>query len=260
MARNKTYFTIGNIIGETVNLYANNFLKFWLPYILVSVPISLLLEVLKTNFRDGFYSMSLFTIVTYFVSAIITLYVSIVGIQVYRNKETGFSQSFNELSKIIILYMILQVLMFLGILGGIFLLIVPGVIFSLFWAVASIVIIVEKNEVRLSMKRSRFLTKGFKGEILISYMIIALAAFTVYFLFAMIASAGLGDQVGILDRISSMTVNPLSLSNMLYTIISSILTPLYPVLAVVMYHNLIKEKEGYETEELAESFLDNSKK
>lgn len=257
MPKKKTYFTIGNIIGETVNLYANNFLKFWLPYILISVPISLLIELLRTKVQEEFYFIALFSIIIYFVSATLTLYVSIDAIQVYRNKETNFSQNYSELMKIFILYMILQVLMFLGILGGILLLVVPGIIFSLFWAVASIVIIVEKNEIRLSMKRSRFLTKGFKGEILISYMIIALAAFAVYFIFAMIASVNLGGQGGFLYRIAALSVNPLSIPNILYSLISSILTPLYPLLIVVMYYNLIKEKEGYETEELAESFLDN---
>lgn len=258
MDNKKTYFTIGNIIGESVNLYTNNFLKFWLPYILVSVPITLFMEILKRNSKEGFFSMGIFLIITSFISAAITLYVSIIGIQLYRNKNAEFLRNFKKLKKILIIYMLLQILMILGILGGLLLLIIPGIIFSLFWAVASIVFIAEKKEIRQSMKRSRFLTKGFKGEIIISYMIIAIASLALYAIFAIIASADLGGQTSFSALIFKMNKNPLSISRIIHTVLSSALTPLYPAMTIVMYHNLIKEKEGYETEELADSFLNES--
>ncbi|MDC7126276.1 MAG: hypothetical protein PQJ46_11965, partial [Spirochaetales bacterium] len=48
----------------------------------------------------------------------------------------------------------------------------------------------------------------------------------------------------------------LSVINILYSLVIKCLLPLYSVMSVVIYVNLLKDKEGFETEQLANSFLE----
>lgn len=70
--------------------------------------------------------------------------------------------------------LIASILMGLGITLGFFLLIVPGVILMLFWAVAIPACVVERLGPVASLKRSAELTKGFRGKILGLIIITAL--------------------------------------------------------------------------------------
>lgn len=107
------------------------------------------------------------------------------------------------------------------------------------------------------MKRSKVLTKGFKGQIFVIYILIAVISLVIAFAFSAITGGVSGGFLGILTEISSASTAPLKLTSIFYSVINSLLAPLYPVLLVVMYFNLKKEKEGYAAEELAESFMED---
>jgi hypothetical protein len=252
MDENKKYFTVGRILGDTINFYTENFLKLWLPYILVSVPVGFFVEYINLKMPVTFVNFSLI----FFNSLLgvgIGLYVLINGLSLYNNRASSRSVVMSKVKKIFFPYLLLQILIFLGVMGGMFLLIVPGVIFSLRWAVASVAFLEEDLEIRQSMKRSGGLVKGYKGQILISYALIVIIGMTLYAMTTRMT----GNYTGIIDSISRRSQNPLNFSSMVYSLLSSFVAPLYPSLSVVIYFNLKKEKEAYMTEKLADSFLEN---
>lgn len=258
MDQRKSFFTIGNIISETINFYSNNFLSMWLPYILIVVPVNFLVEYIKIKFLPGFLASSLTTLLTSAISAAVALFVIISALSIYKGSKVSWDDNIDEMRELLFSYILLQILMFLGIVGGSILLFVPGLIFSLWWAVSSIVLIEEGLGVQESMKRSRFLTNGFKGEILVVYIVIVVIGIGGYLIFSLITSTLIGGFQGFFNTLTVMSTNPLSLSSIIYSTISSLLLPFYPLLSFIIYFNLKKEKEGYATEELAESFLDNN--
>lgn len=256
MSSDKQYFSIGNILSETITLYTENIAAFWLPYIIVSVPVNLFVEYMATHFIEG-VGDSLLSLLSYAVSAAVGLFVTIKGLNRYREKTDSFGENMKKAEGLIINYLLLQLLIFLGVAGGMLLLIVPGIIFSLRWTLAPVIFVDERLEKRESMKRSRSLTDGYKGEIFVIYLIISLIGFTVYGFFSFITSALTEGSEGFFQVLSALASNPLSRTSMIYSVVSSLLSPLYPLLTIVMYYNLKKQREGFVAEELADSFLDD---
>ena len=99
--------------------------------------------------------------------------------------------------------------------------------------------------------------KGFKGRVLL-YFLMAMAA--LYF-FLIVISLILGTVAtgffGVFSPSpSSLSYEGLSLViTLVFMIVYSFLFPLFLVFLTVLYYNLIKEKEGFATAQLADSFL-----
>lgn len=255
MSQDRHYFSVGNIISETITLYTENISTFWLPYIIVSVPVSLFVEYMTTHFFDGFVIDSALSLLSSAVSAAVGLFIIIKGLNRYRDKSESFGENMKKAEGLIINYLLLQLLILLGVAGGMLLLIVPGIIFSLRWTLSPVIFVDERLGIRESMKRSRNLTEGYKGDIFVIYLIVSLIGFSVFAIFSFIASALTEGAEGFFQVLSAIGNNPLSRTSMLYSVVSSLLSPLYPLLSIVMYYNIKKQREGFVAEELADSFL-----
>lgn len=259
MSNTKNYLTIGNVYSEAVSLYTGSLTAFWLPYIAVSVPLQLLLEYMRVHMTPVFLFSMLFQILSYLVSAAVGLYVLVSAESRYRDSALSRGEILDRAGKIFLPYILLQLLVYLGLIGGILLLIVPGIIFSLWWSVSSPVFVIEGAGITESMRRSKVLTKGYKGEIFIIYALFILLTVALYFLYSIMAAVFSGVNPGFMKSLESLSSDPLGLKNILYSALFSFLSPLYPLMQITIYYNLKKEKEGYVTEELAESFLDGKK-
>ncbi len=257
MEKSKSFFTIGTVLGETVNFYTDNFLKLWIPYIII-LPVDLLLDYITAGFiATGGFAVLFISIINIIFTTVVSLYVTITALKLYKKSPVSYSLVMTDLKKIVIPYVLLRFVIYLGTVGGFLLLIVPGIIFTLRWIISNIVLVVEGTKIRESMKRSKILTKGFKGQILIVYLLLVIIAFVLMGIFTLMTSGIAGGFYGILMNFSAMGTNPLKFTSILYNIIASLLSPLYPVLAIIMYFSLMREKEGYVTEELADSFLED---
>ena len=143
----------------------------------------------------------------------------------------------------------LGIVMGLGLTLGFILLIVPGVILSIMWAVAAPVLVAEKRGIMESFQRSRDLTRGSR------WMIFAIVV--VYFIIAMILGmviAGVGfagtGSLGVGDAASRASIGTL------------ILTPIVNVVTAVLssagvasiYYELRTAKEGVSPDQLASAF------
>ena len=255
MKQQKTYFTVGSVIGETVNFYTDNFLKLWLPFIIVQFPAEKIIGYFSSGSLNPF--IYILILLNSLLSTSVSLYVIITALNLYKKSSSLFQDNFSGLKEIFIPYILLQLLVFLGIIGGSLLLVIPGIILMLRWSVSGISLLEEKTKIRESMKRSKMLTKGFKGQVFVVYILIAVIGLVIAFAFSVITGGVSGGFFGILTEISSVNTAPLKLTSILYSVINSLLAPLYPVLLIVMFFNLKKEKEGYAAEELADSFMED---
>lgn len=130
----------------------------------------------------------------------------------------------------------------LGIVGGLILLIVPGVILMCAWWVAIPVAVVEKPGVLASLRRSSELTKGSRWQI-----------FGLVILLALLSNV----PTNILEKVL-LTENATTGDVRIYLIglmvISVVTGAIGAVIGAVAYHDLRQVKEGVDTDELASVF------
>ncbi len=97
MEEQKSYFTVGSIIGETVNFYTDNFLKLWLPFILIQFPAEKVIGYFSTGSLNPFVYILIF--LNYFLSTAVTLYVIIAALNLYKKSSSLFQDNFSGLKK-----------------------------------------------------------------------------------------------------------------------------------------------------------------
>lgn len=259
MYEKKQYVTAGNLFTETIGLYTENFAAFWLPFLFIVFPSGIIIEYFKSLNAGHFVTGSLFDLLSYIISGAVGLYIMIRADRIYRKNESDLNGTLERAGKVLVPYILLQVLVFLGIMGGIILLVVPGIIFSLWWAVSGPVLILEGRGIGESMKRSRALTGGFKGQIFLVYLLFFVITMVIYSLYSAVSGLITGTSLNYFSFLTEITSDTLSVKYTFYSLVVSLLGPVYPLLTIILYYNLKKEKEGYLTEELAESFLSEEK-
>ncbi|MDC7223589.1 MAG: hypothetical protein PQJ60_07585 [Spirochaetales bacterium] len=135
-----------------------------------------------------------------------------------------------------------SLLMMLGVYGGFFLLIVPGVIFLLAWSVYANVLILEEATPVESLSRSWELTKQNRGKIFGLLFVVGLIFGGIYMVLSFLSLAvGTGGMVVV---------------SLLQLIVQLFYYPLSMTLSLVIYYNLRVQKEGFAAgaDRLAEEF------
>jgi len=164
--------------------------------------------------------------------------------------ETGVNARdfLDILKKRIIPALLCNILVYLGIIGGFILLVIPAIVFSLAWSLASNYIVLEELPVLEAMRKSWNITKGSRWSILglgfISTMISGIA----YFLLSQLLDVG----VTALENIWSVPVMIYQWKETFLSIFIS--TPITASIYLVIYHNLKIEKEGLPTDHLEKEF------
>ncbi len=130
----------------------------------------------------------------------------------------------------------------LCVVGGFFLLIVPGVIFLCMLWVAVPVAVVEKPGVLASLKRSADLTSGYKGQIFGVAVVLWLISF------------GVNKLIEKMFVSDTMTLSDLRVYMVVALLVTVVLYSLQAVATAVGYHDLREAKEGVDVEELVKVF------
>jgi hypothetical protein len=260
MAEEKRFITIDKVFSESFSLYFKNIIKLFIPPLAVFSLIGLFFYrfILNMTFFTSSGDVSpgeLFTFlsVSLMVSLIfyILIYVEILQISnAYTDKEDDYGQMIKESLKRFFPFLWLHILFTLAIWCAMIFLIIPAFILMFGWAVFQIVFVVERKKVLSSLKRSWDLTKGNKGRIFLIYLLTLSAMYFFMFVFAFIFG-GLTSVYGNLMLSADSGIIGLIVMLILY----SFLIPLFMTFLTVIYYNLRKEKEGFETEILAESFM-----
>ncbi len=259
MENKKKYLTVGNVLNETFNLYINNFIELCMPFIIVVFPASLIIQFLtakSVSITGASFGLS---IISNVLSVTIGLYVIILSINCYTGKKEERSYSLKKVSKTFVPFFFLYLLTLLAIAGGVILLIIPGIIFATAWSVASIVFVTEDRGIIDSMSRSWNFTKGHRWTIFVSFFLVYLIIFIIMAIYLRISLGAFEGVDGFFDKMANLSLNPFNIKNIIYSFVLSFISPIYYSLGVVVYFNLKKEKESFDTEQLADSFLDESK-
>ncbi|MCK5197853.1 MAG: hypothetical protein KAR21_05860 [Spirochaetales bacterium] len=260
MKKIRKYLTVGRIFGETFNLYFNNFFLLCFPYVVVIFPFGLLNLIIRQGLTSEGFSVigAILTVISYLLGFAVSFYVIILAANVYIDKKENRSTILRKISGRIFLFAVLNFVVLFGFALGFVLLLVPGILFITGMAVADIVFVVEKKGIKKSLKRSWALTKGYKGTIFLSSLLFYILMIGISFGLSAIMgvnSNGLGSFVDILANMSERSLNLRSVISLLF---NNIIAPTYTCISVVIFFNLLKEREGFETEHLADSFLENT--
>ena len=140
----------------------------------------------------------------------------------------------------------ISILVGFGVAIGFMLLIVPGIILALRWAVAVPACVVENKGPLESMRRSAELTKGHRWKIFGIWVLIAIVAVVVLIIAGTLAGLGVVAAPQGLGRVVIAAVISL--------ILTAIVTAYSYVLNTMIYHDLRTVKEGVGTEEIAAVF------
>ncbi|MEL6686978.1 MAG: glycerophosphoryl diester phosphodiesterase membrane domain-containing protein [Pseudomonadota bacterium] len=192
MANHEIYnsFDVGRVLDRTFRAVKNNFVSFFLASILiVGVPLSLI--SVAPFFLDS-QAVIDGGVITDETSAFVVI-ASIVGVVIsalaggilqgsliygaiadFNNQRAQLRECLLIGLKYIFPLLGISILMGLGIFLGMILLIIPGLILWMGWAVSVPVLIVENRGVTGSMSRSWDLTRGFKWWILLLFLILTI--------------------------------------------------------------------------------------
>lgn len=141
----------------------------------------------------------------------------------------------------------LAIVMTFAVWVGMVLLIVPGVILALMWSVAAPALAIEREGVFAAMGRSRYLTKGFRWQIL---AVVALT-FGIYLLFSAVSqlvTSAFASAGGATPTVIGIVLSILSFA------IQTALLAYWSSVQAALYVDLRNAKDGPQTRHLAEIF------
>lgn len=157
----------------------------------------------------------------------------------------------------------LLILLSLIFITGSFLFIVPAIIFYLILFFTGQVFILEKKGVKASFKRSWDLTKGRKGKIFLLELLVCLIIFALMVIVRLIPMMfePLTNYSLFLKENNSFDIDRIIkiMGNLFYSFIAiNLIVPLRYAYITSIYYNILKEKEGFATVQLAETFNQQS--
>jgi hypothetical protein len=139
--------------------------------------------------------------------------------------------------------LLLAILIGVGVVAGLFLLVVPGVLLALAWSVAGPVLVVERTAVFKALSRSAELTRGYRWWILL----LGLVAFAV--------STGVSMLLGLLNLPLVVSTGPASPVAIVVPAIANALSAMIGAAGVgALYYELRLVKEGAAPDSLAAVF------
>lgn len=166
----------------------------------------------------------------------------------YLGNDISVGEAYKSVTPKIWTLMGAGILVSLAFFGGLLLLVVPGIIFGLWFALTTPVIIAENTKATEGMRRSRELARGNLGKI-----------FSVLFLTSIIAGIiGLIISVpfSIISKFTGTGVLSIAIGQ-IGSIASNILAaPISAAAAILLYYDLRIRKEGFDLEMLANEIGD----
>ena len=169
---------LGAVLDETWTLYTRFFVRFFVIALIVFAIVNVLYALFLTAVSDGSAGGAA---VTGLVAAAVTIVGSmwLTGALVHAvvdardgTLETGVADAFARARPFITTLLLASLLAGLGILGGLLLLIVPGIILAVRWSLVAPVVVLEPRGVRASLGRSNVLVKVDSWTILALVLIV----------------------------------------------------------------------------------------
>ena len=239
--------SIKDLIKKSCELYAKNAKLFFTYAVIVSLPsvaLSILVTVLRTvfNLQQLTFLTTLYAILFLIlgvVSYFLSLWFSIAFIKTISDSYNGknvenIKTAIGSTKKLILPTLIVSILTGLAVLAGFLLLIIPGVIFSVWFAFSFYVVVLEEKHGTEAMRESKKLVKDRWFATFFRLLIPSL-------LFLLVSSILLTPFKYVIA--SSQSVLITSLVDILSSIVNIALAPLLVASQAILYNELKKTQK-----------------
>jgi len=269
--------SIGRILDKTFTIYKNNFVRFITIVALIQVPIALINLLFTPLIHGGVAQPAVETRdagaaesvsdsgspmgrpVAIASSTVVAVFLLIVGNMLcqaaltksvsesYLNREISVGQAYRFVLPKLLTLIGASLLIGLVVGVGFLLLVVPGVIFSLWFYLTTPCIVVEGQGVLGGMSRSKSLVSGNLGKVFLVGLLVTLITLVISMPLGTVSSIG----AMFIWRDSPMVG---AIVNQFANVISQVLAmPIGASAFILLYYDLRIRKEGFDLEMLAQS-------
>jgi hypothetical protein len=195
---------------------------------------------------------------TIFVSSVINLVIAALvqgaqtraTVSAAEGRKATFGESLSAGIRVALPLIGLSILWAIGVGIGFMVLIVPGIILLLMWAVAVPSLVIERNGIMAAFSRSAQLTKGARWKIFGLFLVLLVAYWLLSLIIGVVGLKAYGAGAGPGATTAALTVGNLIGSVVLGTIFNTIWGTIQPAL----YVELLEWKEGTGLENLEQIF------
>ena len=239
--------SVQDLIKKSYELYAKNAKLFFTYAVIVSLPsvaLSVLVTILRSvfNLKELTFLTTLYAILFFILGVVayfLSLWFSIAFIKTISNSYNGknaenITKVIGDTKKFIIPTLIVSVLTGLAVLAGFLLLIIPGIIFSVWFAFSFYVVVLEEKHGTEAMKESKKMVEGRWLATFIRLLVPSL-------LFLIVSGILLTPFNYVMANSKSILIS--NMVDILSSIISIALAPLLVASQAILYNELKKTQK-----------------
>jgi len=238
-------FQAGSVLSRSFSVWLKNLIPFTILTLLVFSPL-VFYTLAVVSGELTFSKIQTWSLVTSIGASFLFLLASAAicygTFEQLRGRHATIGQSIGVGLKRLLPVVGVGILAGLCVIGGLFLLVIPGIIFLCMLWVAVPVAVVERPGVLASLKRSAELTSGYKIQIFGISLVLWLISY------------GVNKLLEKTFISKTMTLSELKTYMVISLLVMAILYSLQAVATAVGYHDLRESKEGVNVEELVKVF------
>lgn len=219
---------VGQLLKESWNFYFSK-IKTLLGIMAVPVGFSLFLSFITPLF-EGFGYWILIYPILFLVSLFLQL-LAIPALLCHIRDNTGFRESYQRGLKIFKSFIWVYFLVFIIVTGGFLLLIIPGILFSIWFSLAFYTLIFEERKGTKALRKSKELVTGRWWSLFWRLSVFTAISFTIFFLIFFLINFFVGQEV--IDQIGGIIGDVFLL----------FITPFALIYWVLIYKNLLEMKK-----------------
>ena len=254
MANDLRPLSLGELLDRSFFLYRKNFVLFAgimaLPHL-----VFLAFQLIHVGLLRGKSSgvTLLWTLATYVlalgVSAASQGAAVIAVSHVHLEQSTSIAESFAGIKGRILYLALIMVGYWMGIGVGLILLIVPGVILALMWALTIPVAVIEDKGLRDAVNRSAELTKGNRGRVFVIYALYLVLIYAIYmaWMLPVLAVAGLSARAHRMVGVPLWTQLAIPIGSFLSNCLAG---PLMTIGISLLYYDQRVRKEAFDLQHM----------
>jgi hypothetical protein len=228
----------GALLRNTFRFYRRNFLTLFLTFLPAALPALILSLYGSGSILGMIYVYALSILLSLFMTIPFTVVISDICVGNPPNILRAYRRILGRRTFKIVGTILLQFLLLL--IGGV-LLVVPGIIFWIWFLFTPIIVVLERVSGPSALKRSKNLGKSFYLKTLLLVTLL----FALVYVIILVTGLVVGLAIAFLDF-------PPITAQLVGGLIGLILSPLPAIAPVLLYYDLRVRKEAYDTARLAE--------
>lgn len=233
--------SIGEIITKGWELFSKNYQQFITPIVIMIAP-SVLYYLAMFYTGPGFVLLYL---ILWAVMIFINIWISVVLILMADKLYKGESIEINKIFELsfakIPSYLLVALLTGLAVFGGFIMLIIPGIIFAIWFAFACYINLLEDkdNKGAAALKASKELVSERWWDVLVRLIIPALAVYIAVIIIMALIGIVMAALAGAISEYDKMII-----TNIISSVCSLILAPLMVLFGIILFNSLKATKQA----------------